>query len=212
MQVYTDRREAGRVLAQALARYQGHPHGLVVGLPRGGVVVAEEVAQALQLPLDVILLRKLPYPENPELAVGAIAEDGSLLLNPEFRSGVEQHPEWLQPIIREQMGMIQKRAKLYRSHRHATPLRGKIVILVDDGVATGATMKVAIHAAQAAGAGKTIVAVPVASPSSVRELQPMADDVIVLEAPAEFYAVGQAYESFDQVSDEEVISILDRNP
>ena len=212
MQVYADRREAGRVLTQALARYQGHPHGLVVGLPRGGVVVAEEVAQALQLPLDVILLRKLPYPENPELAVGAIAEDGSLFLNPEFDSGTERPPVWLQPIIREQMGIIQKRTKLYRSYRHPKPLHGKTVILVDNGVATGATMKVAIQAVQAAVAGKTIVAVPVAPPSTVRELQRKADEVVVLEAPPEFYAVGQAYDSFDQVSDEEVISILDRNP
>ena len=211
MQRYADRREAGRILAQSLGDYQSQPQGLILGLPRGGVVVAEEVAQALQLPLDVILLRKLPYPENPEMAVGAIAEDGSLFLNPEFRPGVEQHPKWLQPIIREQMGIIQRRAKLYRSHRHPHPLRAKTVILVDDGVATGATMKVTLHAAQAAGAGKTIVAVPVASPSSVRELQQIADDVIVLEAPAEFYAVGQAYESFDQVSDEEVCEILERN-
>lgn len=212
MQVYADRREAGQLLAQALGDYRGIKDGLVLGLPRGGVIVAEEVARALRLPLDVILLRKLPYPDNPELAMGAIAEDGSLFLNPEFRSGAERHPEWLQPILREQLGLIQQRAKLYRSHRHPHPLRGKTVLLVDDGVATGATMKVAIHAVQAAGAHQAIVAVPVASPSTVRELQQEADAVVVLEAPLEFYAVGQAYESFDQVSDAEVITILERNP
>ena len=211
MQVYTDRHEAGRILAKALAPYRSLSHGLVLGLPRGGVAVAEEVARALHLPLDVILLRKLPYPENPELAVGAIAEDGSLFLNPEFRSGMEQHPEWLQSIIREQMAVIQQRARLYRCHRHPHPLRSKTVILVDDGIATGATMKVAVHAVQSAGAQKTIVAVPIASPSTVREMQQEADEVVVLEAPLEFYAVGQAYESFDQVSDEQVCEILDRN-
>lgn len=211
MQVYADRREAGKLLAQALGDYRGIKDGLVLGLPRGGVVVAEEVAQELRLPLDVILLRKLPYPDNPELAVGAIAEDGSLFLNPEFRSTNGQHPEWLQPILREQMGIIHQRAKMYRPHRRLHPIRGKTVILVDDGIATGATMRVAIHAVQAAGASQTVVAVPIASPSTVREMQSDADSVVVLEAPLEFYAVGQAYESFTQVSDEEVCQILDRN-
>jgi len=211
MQIYADRSEAGRVLAQALTDYRGIRDGLVLGLPRGGVVVAAEVAKALQLPLDVILLRKLPYPDNPELAVGAIAEDGSLFLNPEFRFSNGNQPEWLQPILREQMGIIHQRAKMYRSHRRPHPIRGKTVILVDDGIATGATMRVAIHAVQAAGASQTVVAVPIASPSTVRELQGEADVVVVLEAPWEFCAVGQAYESFTQVSDEEVCEILDRN-
>jgi putative phosphoribosyl transferase len=211
MRIYRDRREAGRVLAQALTDYRGNREGLVLGLPRGGVVLAEVVAQALKLPLDVILLRKLPYPENPELAVGAIAEDGSLYLNPEFQSISGQHPEWLQPILREQMAIIHQRAKIYRSHRRPHPIRGRTVILVDDGMATGATMRVAIHAVQSAGASQTVVAVPIASPSTVRELQGEADVVVALETPWEFCAVGQAYESFAQVTDEEVCEILDRN-
>ena len=211
MQPYADRREAGQHLAQALLDYRGIRDGLVLGLPRGGVVLAEQVAQVLQLPLDVILLRKLPFPDNPELALGAIAEDGSLFLNPEYRSTSGQHPEWLELIIRDQMGIIQQRAKMYRSHRRPHPIRGKTVILVDDGIATGATMRVAIHAVQAAGASQTVVAVPIASPSTVRELQSEADAIVVLEAPIDFHAVGQAYESFTQVSDEEVCEILDRN-
>ena len=211
MQIYADRREAGQVLAQALTDYRGIRDGLVLGLPRGGVVVAAEVAKALQLPLDVILLRKLPYPDNPELAVGAIAEDGSLFLNPEFRFSNGNQPEWLQPILREQMGIIHQRAKMYRSHRRPHPIRGKTVILVDDGIATGATMRVAIHAVQAAGASQTVVAVPIASPSTVRELQSETDAIVVLEAPIDFHAVGQAYESFTQVLDGEVCEILDRN-
>lgn len=211
MQIYADRREAGRVLAEALTDYRGVRDGLVLGLPRGGVVVAEEVAKALQLPLDVILLRKLPYPDNPELAVGAIAEDGSLFLNPEFVSDGGSYPEWLQPILREQMAIIQQRVKMYRSHRRPRPIRGKAVILVDDGVATGATMRVAIHAVRSAGATRTIVAIPIGSPATVRELKGVADTVVVLEAPIDFHAVGQAYESFRQVTDEEVCEILDRN-
>lgn len=210
MNLYVDRREAGQLLAQALSEYRGISNGLVLGLPRGGVVVAEKVAKALNLPLDVILLRKLPYPENPEFAVGAIAEDGSLFLNTEFRSPGGQPPDWLAPIVREQMAIIHNRARKYRSHRHPHSIRGKTVILVDDGIATGATMRVAIQAVQTAGAGRTVVAAPIASPSTIRELRQEADEVVVLDAPAEFYAVGQAYESFDQVTDEEVCTILDR--
>jgi predicted phosphoribosyltransferase len=175
------------------------------------VVVAEVVAKALEIPMDVILLRKLPYPPQPELAIGAVAEDGSILINQEFRNAVEQQPDLLDPIVREQMGVIRNRAKLYRPHRHAHEVKGKTVILVDDGIATGATMRVAIRAVQAAGASKVVVAVPIAAPSSIRELQAEADEVICLEAPEDFYAVGQAYENFEQVSDEEVCAILDRN-
>ncbi len=175
-------------------------------------MVAEEVAQALQAPMDVILLRKLPYPPQPELAVGAVAEDGTTFINEEFRHAVEQQPESLEPIVREQMEIIRNRAKRYRSHRHAHGWKGKTVILVDDGIATGATMKVAIRAARSGGANRVVVAVPVAAPSSIRELQTEADEVVCLDAPESFYAVGQAYENFEQVTDEEVCAILDRNP
>ena len=212
MQLYRDRREAGALLAKALPEYQNQRDGLVLGLPRGGVVVAKEVAKALQVPLDVILLRKLPYPPQPELAVGAVAEDGTTIINEEFRHAVEQQPESLEPIVREQMEIIRSRAKQYRPHRHAHGWKDKTVILVDDGIATGATMKVAIRAVRAAGAAKVVVAVPVAAPSSIRELKTEANEVVCLDAPADFYAVGQAYQSFDQVSDEEVCAILDRNP
>jgi putative phosphoribosyl transferase len=211
MIIYKDRREAGKTLAQALMDYRGMHDGLVLALPRGGIVVAEEVAQHLKLPLDVVLLRKLPFPDNPEFAVGAIAEDGSIFLNPEFRSSSGQHPGWLQTILWEQRSIIQQRARMYRPHRHQHSIKDKIVILVDDGVATGATMRIAIQAVQKAGAAKTIVAVPIASPSTMRELEAEVDQMVVLEAPLDFQAVGQAYESFTQVSDEEVCEILDRN-
>jgi putative phosphoribosyl transferase len=176
------------------------------------VVVAEVVAQALEIPMDVILLRKLPYPPQPELAVGAVAEDGTTIINEEFRHAVEQQPDSLEPIVREQMEIIRSRAKQYRPHRHAHGWKDKTVILVDDGIATGATMKVAIRAARSGGADRVVVAVPVAAPSSIRELQTEADEVVCLDAPESFYAVGQAYENFEQVTDEEVCAILDRNP
>jgi len=210
--IFSDRRQAGQAISSQLAAYQKDKNTLVLGLPRGGVVVAEEVAQALRAPMDVILLRKLPYPPQPELAVGAVAEDGSTFINEEFRDAARENPAWLEPIIREQMGIIRNRAKQYRPHRHAPGLRGKTVILVDDGIATGATMKVAVRSARAGGASRVVVAVPIAAPSSIRELETEADEVICLDAPESFYAVGQAYENFEQVTDDEVCEILDRNP
>ncbi|NBT89826.1 MAG: phosphoribosyltransferase [Verrucomicrobia bacterium] len=203
---YQDRKQAGIQLSAFLQDYQKDKNLLVLGLPRGGVQVAEGVAQALRAPLDVVLLRKLPYPPQPELAIGAVAEDGSIFINQEFQNAVEQQPDSLEPIVREQMGIIRNRAKLYRPHRHAHEVKGKTVILVDDGIATGATMKVAVRSARASGAAKVVVAIPVAAPSSE------ADEVVCLDAPEEFLAVGQAYENFDQVTDDEVCTILDRNP
>ena len=149
-------------------------------------MVAEEVARFLHLPLDVILLRKLPYPPQPELAVGAVAEHGTVFVNDEFQDAVREDPSWLEEIIREQQEIIRKRATLYRPHRHARDLKGKTVILVDDGIATGATMKVAIRAARAAGAAQVVVAIPVAAPSSVRELEAEEDQVVCLDTPEYF--------------------------
>lgn len=212
VQDYRDRREAGVLLGEALKRHQNQCDFLVLGLPRGGVVVADEVARRLGLPLDVILLRKLPYPPQPELAVGAVAEDGTVIVNEEFQRVAQEDPSWLEMIIREQLAVIRERAALYRSHRQGQNLKGKTVILVDDGIATGATMKVAVRSARASGAAKVVVAIPVAAPSSIRELQTEADEVVCLDAPEEFLAVGQAYENFDQVTDDEVCTILDRNP
>jgi len=210
--IFESRKEAGRLLAKELIGSQADKKAVVLGLPRGGVVVAEQVAKYLNLPLDVILLRKLPYPPQPELAVGAVAEHGAVFINEEFRKAAREDSSWLEEIVREQRAVIRERANLYRPHRHAMDLKGKTAILVDDGIATGATMKVAIQAARTAGATQVVVAIPVAAPSSVRELEGEADEVVCLNAPEDFYAVGQAYQSFDQVSDEEVVSILDRNP
>jgi len=209
--IFESRKEAGRLLAKELIGSQADKKAVVLGLPRGGVVVAEQVAKYLNLPLDVILLRKLPYPPQPELAVGAVAEHGAVFINEEFRKAAREDSSWLEEIVREQRAVIRERANLYRPHRHAMDLKGKTAILVDDGIATGATMKVAIQAARTAGATQVVVAIPVAAPSSVRELEGEADEVVCLNAPENFYAVGQAYQSFDQVSDEEVVSILDRN-
>ena len=209
--IFESRKEAGRLLAKELIGSQADKKAVVLGLPRGGVVVAEQVAKYLNLPLDVILLRKLPYPPQPELAVGAVAEHGAVFINEEFRKAAREDSSWLEEIVREQRAVLRERARLYRPHRHAADLRGKTVLLVDDGIATGATVRVAIQAARAGGASRVVVAIPVAAPSSVRELQAEADEVVWLDAPEDFYAVGQAYQSFDQVSDEEVVSILDRN-
>lgn len=161
---FDDRKQAGSHLALELTDYRKDKNGLVLGLPRGGVVVAGEVARKLGLPLDVILLRKLPYPPQPELAVGAITEDGTVFVNAEFQAASQEDPSWLEVIIREQSAVIRERAAFYRSHRRGEDLKGKTVILVDDGIATGATMKVAVRSARASGAAKVVVAVPVAAP------------------------------------------------
>lgn len=210
--IFKDRKQAGAALASQLSKYQQDKNAVVLGLPRGGVAVAEEVAKSLQVPLDVMLMRKLPHPAQPELAVGAVAENGAVFVNEEFLELTREDPSWLKKIIQEQMNLIRHRQFLYRSHRRPQDLRGKTVILVDDGIATGATMKVAVRSARAAGASRIVVAVPVASPSSLVELEAEADEVTCLEAPEDFYAVGQVYASFEQVSDGEVCAILDRNP
>lgn len=210
--VFYNRKQAGSYLADELSDYGGGIRSVVLGLPRGGVVVAEEIARKLGLPLDVILIRKLPYPAQPELAVGAVAEDGTVLVNPAFQKAAKEDPSWLEDIVREQLAVIRKRAAFYQSHRRGRDLKGKTVILVDDGIATGATIKVAVRSVRSSDASKVVVAVPVAAPSSIRELRAEADEVICLEAPDDFFAVGQAYQDFGEVSDEEVISILDRNP
>jgi len=209
--VFENRSQADVQLAGELFEFQVDTKAVVLGLPRGGVVVAEAAAKFLHLPLDIILLLKLPHPPQPKLAIGAVAEHGAVFVNDEFQDAVREDPSWLEEIVREQQEIIRKRAILYRPHRHPRDLKGKTVILVADGIATGATMKVAIWAARAAGATQVVVAIPVAAPFSVRELKAEADQAVCLDTPEYFYAVGQAYQTFDQVSDEEACNILDRN-
>jgi predicted phosphoribosyltransferase len=202
--VFADRVDAGRRLAEVDA-IQALPRGdlVVLGLPRGGVIVAAEVARALGVPLDVIVVRKLGVPRQPELAMGAIGEEGVRVLNDD----VVRHaatPEQVAAVTQRESTELARRAARFR---HAAPrisLEGKAAMIVDDGIATGSTARVACQVARAHGAARVILATPVAPPRTVRDLQAVADEVIVLDAPAQFHAIGQFYRDFEQTTDEEV--------
>lgn len=207
---FASRREAGRALAEALSRL--HPPGdaLVLALPRGGVPVAAEVASALHLPLDVYIVRKLGAPGQPELAIGAIASGGVRVLNPDLVASFGLAPGEVDRIARSELAELERRETAYREGRPPPALASRPVILVDDGLATGATMKAAIEAVRQLGANPIIVAVPVAAPETVQEFAREFPDVtlVVLRTPDPFYAVGLWYRSFPPVSDEEVRSLL----
>ncbi|MGB7137181.1 MAG: phosphoribosyltransferase [Acidobacteriaceae bacterium] len=220
--LFQDRREAGRLLAAAIRHQvdlgpQFPPHAVVLALPRGGVPVAFEVAQALHLPLDVFVVRKLGVPAEEELAMGAIASGGLIVVQPDVLRAFAISPDALDAVAARERLEIERREALYRAGRLPLPLEGRTAILVDDGVATGSTMKAAVralrslgdHAAHAHSApARIIVAVPVAAPSTCAELAREADQVVCLATPEPFHAVGAFYRSFDQTTEDEVRAIL----
>lgn len=205
--VFKNREEAGRLLAKALRDYKGHDV-VVLAIPRGGVVVGYYVAEELGCPLDVIVPRKLGAPLQPELAIGAVAEDGTTVLNEDLIESMGIPQQYIERKIREEVAEIKRRVSLYRSGREAIPVKDKIVILVDDGLATGATMRAAINYIKKFGPKVIVVAVPVAPPEVVRSLRREVDKVVCLSTPEPFFAIGQFYEEFEQVEDEEVIRLL----
>jgi putative phosphoribosyl transferase len=203
---FASRQDAGQRLGLYL-RDQTIAVDVVVGLPRGGVVVAAEVAHVLQRPLGVIVVRKIGHPFHREYAVGALAEGGVLLLNEEFVGGDSGFHEELDGVIQEETARLREyEARFHRNER--IDLAGKSVVIVDDGLATGATTEAAVWSARNQNARSVLVAVPVASTNAVARLQPAADQVIALEVDAEFEAVGRYYSVFDQTTDEEVIELL----
>lgn len=206
--MFTDRRDSGLQLAEKLNHYKGSRRVLVLALPRGGAVTGFEIAHAIGAPFDVLIVRKIGFPGQPELAVGAISETGAVVFNPRVISYGEVSKEYIDREISRQKGEIARRIRLYRGDRHLENLKGKTVILADDGVATGATMKAAITALKEAEVEKLIVAVPVAPPDTAAELASMVDEFVCLSTPADFMAVGQYYYDFTQVTDEEVADIL----
>jgi predicted phosphoribosyltransferase len=211
--VFADRAEAGRRLAAALEKY-GRSHPVILALPRGGVPVAAEIAQALGAPLDLLLVRKIGLPWQPELAIGA-AVDGAdpLIVRNEAiiaHSGVGEAE--FQRACREEMAEIERRKARYLRGRARAPLAGRVVIVVDDGIATGATMKAALRAIRQRGPSKLVLAVPVAPADALAELRPEVDDLVCLDTPEPFDAIGYFYRDFSQVGDEEVIAILARFP
>ncbi|ANI40594.1 phosphoribosyltransferase [Mycolicibacterium vaccae] len=207
MRTFRDRRDAGRVLARDLARHRGEPDLLVLGLARGGVPVAWEVAHDLRAPLDVCLVRKLGVPQWPELAMGALTS-GGIVLNDDLVRDLGIADSAVREAVDRETTELHRREEAYRGDRGPLMLQGRTVILVDDGLATGASMIAAVRAARQAGARRVIVGVPVGPASVCRRLRTEADEVVCSTMPPDFRAVGQVFADFHQVSDDEVRDLL----
>jgi putative phosphoribosyl transferase len=205
---YKDRYDGGRRLADQLKQYANRSDVVVLGLPRGGVPVAYEIAQRLHAPLDVFVVRKLGVPGYEELAAGAIASGGTIVVNPEIVRILPNSEQIINELAARETIEIDRREHLYRDGRPPTELRDRTVILVDDGLATGATMRAAVTALRQRGAAKIVVAVPVGAPETCQEIQLEVDDLICGIAPPYFHAVGQFYTDFSQTTDEEVRELL----
>lgn len=200
--MFVDRMDAGMQLAEALEGFRGSD-AVLLAIPRGGVPVAAEVAERLHLPLDILLTKKIGHPSQPELAIGAASLHG-ILLDPRFhvpRSYIDAESERIRDVLRD-------RENAYRSGRQAIPVKGRTAIIVDDGIATGYTVRAAIELLRQAGAKRVVVAVPVAAWQTVGRLEELADQVICLKVPEDLIAIGAHYEDFGQVSDKEVIALL----
>jgi putative phosphoribosyl transferase len=208
--IFEDRIEAGQLLAEKLEHYAGVPGTIVLGLPRGGIPVAFQIARAIGAPLDVFVVRKLGTPGQRELAMGAIATGGVRVLNEEVVRGLGIPSEVIDRAAAEEQEELKRREFAYRGSYSEPEVSGKTVILVDDGVATGSTMRAAIRALKTQNPARLIVAVPTAAGSTYRELRSTVDEFIALTTPEPFYAVGAWYREFEQTSDEEVTELLER--
>ena len=205
---FPNRTEAGRQLAEKLEKYTGHHDVAVLGLPRGGVPVAYEVAKRLRVLLDVFIVRKLGVPGFEELAAGAIASGGVRVLNEEVVRALPHAEQAIEAVTARETAELERREQTYREGRPAPELRDRTVILVDDGLATGATMRAAVKALRERGAARIVVAVPVGPTDTCQEIQQLADETICLTMPAFFQAVGHYYEDFSQTSDDDVRELL----
>jgi predicted phosphoribosyltransferase len=203
--IFTDRRDAGRKLAQALINYRGQD-AVVYAIPRGGVLVAAEVARTLGVPLDLVITRKVGHPFFPEYAIAAVGEDGVAFTNPVEVATVDK--AWFQQEVGAQQLEARRRRQAYMRDRPGAIATNKTAIVIDDGLATGLTMFAAIEDVRRRGPRRVVVAVPVAPPETVRRLRLVADEVVVLYSPHEFGAIGSFYSDFDQVSDKEVAEAL----
>ena len=206
--MFKDRHDAGKQLVEKLSKYKDDKHALVLGLARGGVVTASAVAAGLRLPFNVVVVRKIGAPGNEELALGAIAESGEGIFNEHLISLLGVSSDYLKREIEKQKKIVQERVARYRSHSQSPVLKGKTVILVDDGIATGASIKVAIQWVRREGAKKIVLAIPVAAPDSLKGLEKDVDEAICLFSPVYFEAVGSFYKVFDQTEDPEIIRLL----
>lgn len=209
---FQDRTDAGRQLAARLMHYAGRKDVIVLALPRGGVPLGFEVARALGVPLDLMMVRKLGVPGQEELAMGAIASGGVRVLNRRVVDMVQPSEDVLERITEKATRELERREQVYRNHRPSLNVRGRTVILVDDGLATGSTMKAAIAAVRKLNPACLVVAVPVCSSDTCDELRSTVDELICLEAPEPFYAVGQWYQDFSQTTDADVLELMARQP
>ena len=208
---FRDRDEAGRLLAGNLTAYANRPDVLVLGLPRGGVPVAAQVAGHLNAPLDVFVVRKLGFPGHPELAMGAIATDGIRVLNPEVIVSLQVPDDVIEAVAANEEDELKRREHAYRNDLPPPNVRGKTVILVDDGIATGSTMIAAVAALRQLKAGRIVVGTPTVAASTLQQICEVADDVATVIVPEEFYGVGQSYENFSQTTDDEVRELLEQS-
>ncbi len=208
--IFSNRAEAGQLLAEKLEKYAGCNDVIDLGLPRGGVPVAYEVARRLGVPLDVFIVRKLGVPGFEELALGAIASGGVRVLNEDVVRALPNANELIESVTTRELAELARREQIYRDGRPAPDIRGRTVILVDDGLATGATMRAAVAALRQLGAAKIVVAVPVGAADTCREIEQEVDETVCAIAPEWFQAVGQFYEDFSQTSDDEVRELLAR--
>jgi len=210
-QKFKNKREAGQHLAKALIEYEGRQDCLLLALPRGGVPVAYEVAKRLCLPLDILLVRKLGVPGHEELAMGAIASGGICVINHDILQQLFISPAAVEQVTHKEQKELQRREKIYRGKLATPEIKGKTIIVIDDGLATGATAKAAIAALREAEADKIIVAVPVGAVSTCREVSTLVDKLVCLYSPEPFHGVGQWYVDFSQTSDVEVQTLLARS-
>lgn len=207
---FSDRVQAGEALAERLAQDGNWQDALVLALPRGGVPVAFEVAQRLGLELDILVVRKLGVPGNPELAMGAIASGGVRVMNDDIVHYIHISKAEIDGTVAQETHELLRRERAYRGDRPRPAIEGRAVILVDDGLATGATMRAAVQAVRKMSAGSVTVAVPVAAPDSVALLEPLAERIVCLYLPHDLYAIGRWYQNFDQTSDRQVMELLQR--
>ncbi len=206
--MFEDRRDAGRQLGERLRELALGDDVLVLALPRGGVPVGYEVAQALDAALDVFVTRKIGAPGNPEFAIGAVASDGTLVLDEEVITELGISRGYIDAEMRRQLDEVERRVTVYRGDRPRPRIQGRTVILVDDGVATGSTVRASLRALRVSDSGRLILAVPVGPPRTIQELCALADEVVALSTPEPFWAIGRFYKVFGQTRDEEVIELL----
>lgn len=209
--IYANRIEAGRTLAAALLEKQ-YPNPVVIALPRGGVPIAAEVAKTLNAPLDLVLVRKIGVPWQPELALAAVVDGPrpELVINEDVRAAANVTDEEMEALRQEQMREIERRRHIYLQGREPLAIAGKTAIVIDDGIATGATMRAALKALRRAKPGKLVLAVPVAPVETVQRLRDEVDEVVCLQTPEPFYAIGEFYRDFTQMTDEDVVDALAR--